>query len=117
MAMSVVMDARQLRVVDVGVKELLLDKGLPDYVEFVGFCQDGWDAEVATYLLKKFLTTVLLQIAIVEVAQVEFDVVVDQVVDTESWSRDVEANVHVDVANDDVDGLVTIHLDVVAIRS
>ena len=48
-------DARQLGVVDVGVEELLLDDGLPDYVELVGFCQDGWDVEVTTDVLKKVL--------------------------------------------------------------
>ena len=92
-------------VVDVGVEEVLLDDGLPDYVELVGFCQDGWYVELATDVLKKFLMTMLLLIAIVEVAPVQFDVVVDQVVDTKNWGRDVadvEANVHVDVANDDV---------------
>ena len=65
---------------DVGVEELLLDNGVPDYVELVGFCQ-----EVAAYVLKKLLT-MLLQIAIVEVVQVEFDIVVDQVVDAKKWS-------------------------------
>ena len=104
--------------VDIGVEELLLDNGLPDYVELVGLCQDGWDVEMTTDVLKKFLVTMLLQIAIVEVAQVQFDVVVDQVVDTKNWGRDVadvEANIHVDVANDDVDVFVAMHLDVVTI--
>ena len=62
--------------------------------------------------------TMLLQIAIVEVAQVQFDVVIDQVVDTKNWSKDVadvETNIHVDAANDDVDVLVAMHLDVVTI--
>ena len=76
---------------DIGVEELLLDNGLPDYVELVGFCQDGRDVEVAAYdrpyVLQKFLMTMLLQIAIIEFAQVEFDIgVVDQVVDTKNWS-------------------------------
>ena len=71
-----------------------------------------------TDVLKKFLLTMLLEIAIMKVAQVQFDVVVDQVVDTKSWGRDiadVEANIHVDVANDDVNILVAMHLDVVTI--
>ena len=62
--------------------------------------------------------TMLLEIAIMEVAQVQFDVVADQVVDTKNWGRDVtdvEANIHVDVANDDVDVLVAMHLDVVTV--
>ena len=70
---------------DVVVEELLLNNGLPDYIELVGFCQDGWDVEVTTNVLKKFLMTMFLYIAIVEVAQVEFYVVVDQVVDTKNW--------------------------------
>ena len=103
---------------DDGVEELLLDNGLPNDVELVGICQDGWDVEVATDVLKKFLMNLLLQIAIVEVSQVEFDVVVDQVVDAKNQGRDVadvEASIHVDVANDDVDVFVAMHLDVVAI--
>ena len=75
---------------------------------------------MSAYVLKKFLMTMLLLIAIIEVAQVEFDVVVDQVVDTMNWGRDVadvEANVHVDVANDDIDVFVAMHVDVVASRS
>ena len=101
-----------------GVEELLLDNGLPDYVELVGFCQDGWDVEMTNDVLKKFLMTMLLQIAVVEVVQIQFDVDVDQVVDTKNWGRDVadvEANIHVDVANDDVDVFVAMHLDVVTI--
>ena len=74
---------------DVGVKELLLDDGLPYYVELVGFCQDGWDVEMTTDVLKKFLMTMLLKIAIMEVAQVQFDVVADQITDTKYGSRDV----------------------------
>ena len=103
---------------DVGVEELLLDDGLPDYIELVGFSKDCWDVEVATDVLKKLLMTILLQIAISEVAQVEFDIVVYQVIDTKVGSRDVadvEANIHVDVANDDVNVLVAMHLDVVTI--
>ena len=33
-------------------EKLLLDVGLPDYVELVGFCQDGWDVEMTTDVLK-----------------------------------------------------------------
>ena len=104
---------------DVGVEELLLDDGRPYYVELVGFCQDGWGVEVTTDVLKKFLMAMLLEIAIMKVAQAQFDVVADQVVDTKDGSRDVadvEANIHVDVANDDVDIFVTMHLDVVTIH-
>ena len=71
---------------------------------------------MVTVVLKKFLMTMLLQIA--EIAQVQSDVVVDQVVDTKNWRRDVadvEANIHVDVANDDVDVFVAMHLDVVTV--
>ena len=103
---------------DVGVEELLLDDRLPYYVELVGFCQDGWDVEMTTDVLKKFLMTMLLKIAIMKVAQVQFNVVADQVVDTKDGSRDVadvETNIHVDVSNDDVDVLVAMHLDVVTI--
>ena len=56
--------------------------------------------------------------AVVEVAQVQFNVVVGQVTDSKSWGRDVadvEANVHADVANDDVDVFVAMHLDAVTI--
>ena len=105
---------------DVGVKGLLLDNGLPDYVELVWLLSRWLECRSATDVLKKFLITMLLQIAIVEVAQVEFDVIVDQVVDTKKWDRDiadVEANIHVDVANDDVDVFVAMHLDVDAICS
>ena len=72
--------------VDVGVEKLLLDNGLPDYVELVGFSQDGWDVEVTTDVLQKFSLTMLLRIAVVEIAEVEFDVVVDQVVDAKDGS-------------------------------
>ena len=82
-------DAGQLWVVDVGVEELLLDNGLPDGVELVGFCQESWDVEMATDVLKKFLMTLLLQIVSLEDAQIEFDVVVDQVADAKNWGRDV----------------------------
>ena len=54
-----------------------------------------------------------------KVAKVQFDVVADQVVDTKDGCRDVadvEANIHLDVANDDVDVFVAMHLDVVTIR-
>ena len=67
---------------DVGVEQLLLDDRLPCYFELVGFCQDGWDVEMTTDVLKKFLMTMLLKIAIMKVAQVQFDVVADQVIDT-----------------------------------
>ena len=73
---------------------------------------------MTTNVLKTFLMTMLLQIVIVEVAQVQVDVVADQVVATKIWGRDVadvRANIHVDVANDDVDVLVAMHLDVVTI--
>ena len=103
---------------DVGVEELLLNDGLPDYVHLVGFCQDGLDVSMTTNVLKKFLMTMLFEIAIMKVAQVQFDVVVDQVVDTKNWGRDVadvEANIHVDASNDDVDVFVAMHLDVVTI--
>ena len=52
----------------------------------------------------------MLQIAIVEVAQVQFDVVVDQVP-----RIGAENVIHVDVANDDVDVFLAMHLDVVTI--
>ena len=71
-------------------------------------------------MLQKFLLTMLLKIAIVEGAQVEFDVAVVQVVDFENWSRDfedVEANKHADVANDDVDIFMAVALDVVSVGS
>ena len=100
---------------DVDAEELVLDSGLPDDVELVGFCQDGWDVEVATNVLKKFLMTMLLKITIVDIAQVEFEVVVDEVVDAKDWSRDVadaKANVHVEVTNDDVNIFTAMHLDV-----
>ena len=64
--------------------------------------------------------TMLLKIAIIEVAQAEFGIVVDEVIGAKNWSRDVadvEANIHVDVANDDVNVFVAMHLDVVAICS
>ena len=67
---------------DVGVEELLLNNSLPYYVEFVGFCHDCWDVETTTDVLKKFLLTMLLEIAILKVAQIQFDVVADQVIDT-----------------------------------
>ena len=107
---------------DVGVEELLLDNGLrdPDNVELVSFRQDGWDVEAATNVLKRFLMTMLLKIAIIEVAQVEFNIVVDEVTDAKNWSRDVadlEVNIHVDVAIDDVNVFVAMHLGVVAIPS
>ena len=95
----------------------MLDDGQSNDIELVGICQDGWDVEVATNVLKKFLMATLLNIAIIEVAQVEFDVVVDQLVDTKNWSRDiadVEANIHVHVA---VSVLVAMRLDVVHIGS
>ena len=72
---------------DVGAEELLLDDGLPDYVELVGFSQDGGYVEITTDVLKKFLMPILLKIAIMKVAQVQFDVVADQVVDTKNWGR------------------------------
>ena len=64
------------------VEELLLDNGLPDYVDLVGFSHDCRNVEVATNILKRCLLIMLLKIAIVEVAQVELDVVAYQVVDT-----------------------------------
>ena len=64
------------------VEEFLLNNGLPDYVDLVGFSHDCRDVEVATNVLKRCLLIMLLKIAIVEVAQVQFDVVADQVVDT-----------------------------------
>ena len=70
-------------------------------------------------VLRKFLMTVSLEIAIMKAAKIQFDVVADQVVDTKDGSRDVadvKANIHVDVANDDVDIFVAMHLDVVTIR-
>ena len=103
---------------DIGVEELLLDNSLPYYVELVGFCHDCWDVEMTTDVLKTFLLTMLFKIAILKVAQVQFDVVADQVVDTKDGSRDVadvETNIHVDVSNDDVDVLVAMHLHDVTI--
>ena len=101
-------------------RRTLLNNGLPDNVELVGFCQDGWDVEMATDVLKKFVVTMLLKIATIEVAQVEFDVAVNQVIDTKNGTRDVadvEAVVHVDVASNDADVFIVMHLDVVAICS
>ena len=75
-------DAGQLGVVGVVVEEFLLNNGLPDYVDLVGFSHDCRDVEMTTNVLKRCLLIMLLKIAIVEVAQVQFDVVADQVVDT-----------------------------------
>ena len=66
----------------VGVEELLLNNSLPYYVELVGFCHDCWDVEMTTDALKKCLLTMLLKTAFLKVAQIQFDVVADQVVDT-----------------------------------
>ena len=66
-------------VVDVVFEELLLDDGLPDYVEFISFCQDGWGVEMTTDVFDKFLMTMLWEIAIMKVAQVQFDVVANKV--------------------------------------
>ena len=64
------------------VEEGLLDGGLPYYVDLVGFHHDCWDVEMTTDVLKKCLLIMLLKIAIFEVAQIQFDVVAYQVVDT-----------------------------------
>ena len=66
----------------VGVEEFLLNNSLPYDVDLVGFCHDGWDVEMTTDVLKKCLLIMLLKVAILKVAQVQFDVVADQVVDT-----------------------------------
>ena len=75
-------DAGQLGVVSVVVEEFLLNNGLPYYVDLVGFSHDCWDVEMTTDVLKKCLLIMLLKIAILKVAQIQFDVVADQVVDT-----------------------------------
>ena len=68
---------------------LLLNDRLP-YVELVGFCEDGWDVEVTVGILQKFLLAVLLKIAIVEAVQIDFYIVVDQVVDAKDGSRTLQ---------------------------
>ena len=63
---------------------------------------------------------ILLKITIVEVAQVEFYVIVDQVVDAKDGSRhvaDFEENIDVDVADEAVHVFIPMHLDVVALGS
>ena len=75
-------DAGQLGVVSAVVEELLLNNGLPYYVDLVGFSHDCRDVEMTTDVLKKCLLIMLLKIAILKVAQIQFDVVADQVVDT-----------------------------------
>ena len=66
----------------VGVEEFLLNNSLPYYVELVGFSHYCWDVEMTTDVLKKCLLIMLLKIAISKVAQIQFDVVADQVVDS-----------------------------------
>ena len=66
----------------VGVEEFLLNNRLPYYVELVGFRHDCWDVEMTTDVLKKCLLIMLLKIAISKGAQIQFDVVADQAVDT-----------------------------------
>ena len=64
------------------VEEFWLNNGLPYYVDLVGFSHDCRDVEMTTDVLKKGLLILLLKIAILKVAQIQFDVVADQVVDT-----------------------------------
>ena len=66
----------------VGVEEFLLNNSLPYYVELVGFSHDCWDVEMTTDVLQKRLLIMLLKIAISKVAQIQFDVVADQVDDS-----------------------------------